>query len=77
MGQAALPEADREPGGGTELLSLSQQQLTQEFQQPILKQAAVLTLFSSQSVLALPHHYLCYYSDSLLSPMAPLGHGQL
>lgn len=35
MGQSALPEADREPGGGTKLLSLSQQQLMQELQRQI------------------------------------------
>ncbi|KAI9541201.1 hypothetical protein NQZ68_032985 [Dissostichus eleginoides] len=31
----ALPEADREPGGETKLLSLSQQQLMKELQQQI------------------------------------------
>lgn len=37
MGQCALAGADREPGGGTKLLSLSQQQqqLVQELQQQI------------------------------------------
>lgn len=36
MGQCALAGADREPGGGTKLLSLSQQQqLMQELQQQI------------------------------------------
>lgn len=35
MGQPALPEADGAPGGGTKLLSLSQQQLVQELQQQI------------------------------------------
>ena len=35
MGQSSLPEADREPGGATKLLSPSQQQLRQEFQRQI------------------------------------------
>lgn len=56
MGQSALPEARRKPGGGTKLLSLSQQQLMQELWQQIgiLKQAAVLSQIVTRPVPGLP-----------------------
>lgn len=56
-GQSALPEADREPGGGTKLLSLSQQQLMQELQRQQIGFSNRLlssTQIAARPVLALP-----------------------